>query len=67
MQGEDSCVLMFLSPETQADHRRVEGLGQCFLLKPPTPWVQIPRLGASTVPSLVSAPPMGKGKVGVES
>lgn len=61
VQGEDSCVLMCLSSGSQADHRRVEGLGQCCLQKSPTPQVQILRLGARTVPSLVSMHPVGRG------
>lgn len=67
VQGEDSCVLMRLSSGSQAGHRRVESLGQCCLQKPPTPQVQILRLGAHTVPSLLSIHPGGRGKSGVES
>lgn len=64
VQGEDSCVLVFPSPESQANHRRVESLGHCSLLKPPIPGAQMQRLGGSSVPSLASALPVGRGKAG---
>lgn len=66
VQGEDSCVLMLLSPESQANCGRVESLGHCSLLKPQIPGVQIQSLGASNVPSFMSTLPVGRGKAGAE-
>lgn len=65
VQGEDSCVLVFLSPKSQGDYRRVESLGHGSLLKPPVPGVQMRRLGANSVPSLMSGLLVGRGKAGV--
>lgn len=64
VEGEDGCVLVLLSPESQADRGRVESFGHCSLLKPPIPGVQIQRMGASRVPSLTNALPVGRGKAG---